>query len=259
MIIDTHCHLHFEQFDADRQAMLSRAREWGVQYMINVGTDPNTNRAAFELSDQYEYMFHTAGLHPHHSHEVPESEIGEIDAFVRDTRPVAIGEIGLDYYKSEADPETQKRVFSKMLRIAMRHGLPVVVHSRDAFRDTMDVLRDVTGGKIHGVMHCFSYGLEEFKELTKFGFYAGFTANITYKNAGPLLAVAKTAPLDRFVLETDSPYLAPQIHRGKRNEPANLSHLAEFLARERAIEKSEVEIHTSENAIRLFNLDVEHV
>ncbi len=254
MLVDTHCHLHFDAFDADREKVIERAREFGLKYLVNVGTDPETNQAAFELASKHDDMFHTAGLHPHHSHQITEEGIKELKEFVLKNKPYAIGEIGLDYFKSEADPETQKTVFAKMLRLAMEVNLPVIVHSRNAFEDTMKIIKEETGGKIKGVMHCFSYDEAALEELLKIGFLASFTCNLTFKNTGPLLEVAKKAPLDRIMLETDSPYLAPQIYRGKRNEPSCLVNLSQFLSEQRGIDQEKLESVTTETAIRFFDL-----
>ncbi len=254
MLVDTHCHLHFDAFDPDRDAVIERAREFGLKFLVNVGTDPATNEAAFELSQRYDFMFHTAGLHPHHSHEISEEWLKETKDFVVRNRPVAIGEIGLDYFKSQAGPETQKKVFIQMLHLAMATNLPVIVHSRDAFRDTIEILKAETGGKIKGVMHCFSYDEAALKELLDFGFLVSFTCNLTFKNARPLLEVAKHAPLDRIMLETDAPYLAPQIYRGKRNEPSCLVHLSQFLSEQRGIDQKKLEETTTATAIKFFNL-----
>ncbi len=254
MLIDTHCHLHFDAFDPDREAVIQRARDAGVKYMVNVGTDPATNKAAHELARTHPFIFSTVGLHPHHSHEVPESSLDELEAFVADSRPVAIGEIGIDYYKSEASPEIQKKVFVRMLHLAMKNNLPIIVHSRNAFRDTVDILKSETGGRIKGVMHCFSYDESALKELLDMGFLASFTPILTFKNAHALLEVAKAAPLDRIMLETDSPYLAPQPHRGKRSEPAFITELARFLAEKRGIVQGELERVTSQTAMDFFNL-----
>ncbi len=254
MIVDTHCHLHFDAFDPDREQVIQRAREFGVKVIVNVGTDPLTNEASFKLASQYDFIFATAGLHPHHSHEVSDEGIEALEAFVAKTKPVAIGEIGLDYFKSEADPETQKKAFIRMLHLALKSNLPVIVHSRNAFRDTLDILKAETAGKLKGVMHCYSYDETCLKELLDFGFLASFTCNLTFKNAGTLLDVAKAIPLDRMMLETDAPYLAPQIYRGKRNEPSCLAHLAQFLAEARGISQAELETVTSKTAIDFFKL-----
>jgi len=254
MLIDTHCHLYFDAFDTDREAVINRAREFGVQYMVNVGTDPVTNRQAYELAKKYDFISFTAGLHPHHSHEVSEQQLGELEKFITEKKPVAIGEIGLDYFKSEANPDIQKKIFQKMLHVAMKNDLPVIVHSRNAFRDTIDIIKSETGGKIKGVMHCFSYDKASLEELLDLGFLASFTCNLTFKNAGAILDVACFAPLDRVMLETDSPYLAPQIYRGRRNEPSCLVHLAEFLSKKRSIDPETLGRITSDTAIRFFGL-----
>ena len=254
MLVDTHCHLHFDAFDPDRDAVIERARGYGLKYLVNVGTDPVTNQAAFDLAGKHDFMFHTAGLHPHHSHEVSDEGFEELKNFVIKNKPYAIGEIGLDYFKSEADPETQKKTFIKMLHLAMEHSLPVIVHSRNAFKDTMEILKAETKGKLKGVMHCFSYDETALKELLDFGFLASFTCNLTFKNTTTLLEVAKKAPLDRIMLETDSPYLAPQIYRGKRNEPSCLVHLSQFLSEQRGIKQQELEETTTATAVKFFGL-----
>ncbi len=254
MIIDTHCHLHFDAFDPDREQVIQRARDHGIKYMINVGTDPATNEAAAALAKRYDFIFSTAGLHPHHSHEVSEFELGGFAAFIETHPSVAIGEIGLDYFKSVAEPPAQKKVFIRMLHLAVEHRLPVIVHSRNAFKDTLDIIKSETQGKVRGVMHCFSYDKPSLKELLDIGFLASFTCNLTFKNAGPLLEVAKEVPLDRLMLETDAPYLAPQIYRGKRNEPACLVHLAEFLADARGIDRRALEDKTSQTAAGFFGI-----
>ena len=160
----------------------------------------------------------------------------------------------MDYFKSVADSETQRKAFAKMLRLAMEADLPVIVHSRNAFKDTLRIIKEETKGRIRGVMHCFSYDETALNELLDLGFLISFTCNLTFKNAGPLLEIAKKTPLDRLMLETDAPYLAPQIYRGKRNEPSCLVHLAQFLAEQRGIDQAKLEQTTTETAIRFFDL-----
>lgn len=254
MIVDTHCHLHFDAFDADRDAVVARAKEHGVSHLVNVGTDPVTNEASYLLSKKYEGVSFTAGLHPHHSHEVDEAGLEGIETFIVEKKPSAVGEIGLDYMKSQAEVPDQKKTFVHMLRLALKHDLPVIVHSRNAFRDTLDILKSEGKGKLRGVMHCFSYDTPSLKELLDIGFLASFTCNLTFKNAGPLVDVASRAPLDRIMLETDSPYLAPQIYRGKRNEPACLSHLADFLSEKRGIPRETLEETTTRTALSFFKI-----
>ena len=254
MLIDTHCHLHFDAFDPDRDTVIARAAEYGVTRIVNVGTDPATNQAALELASKHPgKLFHTVGLHPHHSHEVDETAVKTLEEFAEKNRPLAIGEIGLDYFKSQADHETQKKAFTRMLALARRLDLPVIVHSRDAFEDTFRILEE-EGKGLRGVMHCFSYDRAAMERLFGIGFLVSFTCNLTFKNTGALLEVAAAAPLGKFMLETDAPYLAPQIYRGMRNEPACVVHLAHFLAEKRGIEQDAIAEATTKTAIEFFKL-----
>lgn len=256
MIVDTHCHLHFDAYDADRDEVIRRAKEFGIGHMVSVGTDPATNQAAFELTKRYDCLSHTVGLHPHHAQEVSDTDLESLRVFVQEHPPVAIGEIGLDYFKSQADEKSQKRIFAHMLHLAMECGLPVIVHSRNAFQDTLDTLQSETDARLRGVMHCFSYDRTSLSKVLDKGLLVSFTCNLTFKNAGQLLEVAKAAPLDRIMLETDAPYLAPQIYRGKRNEPACLAHLAAFLAECRGISQQELEAATTATAASFFKLNL---
>ncbi len=258
-IVDTHCHLHFDAFDADREAVIERARAAGVEYLINVGTDPETNEKALELASRYSFMRYTAGLHPHSAHEIDEAGFKKIEQFVHDTKPSAIGEIGLDYFKSEAAPELQKKVFTRMIRIAKSHKLPVIVHSRNAFDDTYEILRlESAQGELRGVMHCFSYDRGALKKLLDLGFLASFTCNLTFKNSSALLETAAFAPLEGILLETDSPYLAPQSRRGQRNEPAFLPELAVLLATKKGVSPEKLAQETTKNALRFFGIAPAH-
>ncbi|PIU40149.1 MAG: hydrolase TatD, partial [Candidatus Omnitrophica bacterium CG07_land_8_20_14_0_80_50_8] len=237
-----------------REQVIERAREFGLKYMITVGTNSETNEAAFQMAKTHPGIFHSAGLHPHHANEIAEDEFKRIKAFVIQSRPCAIGEIGLDYFKSVADAQTQKDAFTNMLRLALEVNLPVIVHSRNAFKDTLRIITEESKGRLKGVMHCFSYDEDSLKQLLDLGFFVSFTCNLTFKNVGPLLEVVKKMPLDRLMLETDSPYLAPQIYRGKRNEPSCLVHLAQFLSLQLGLHREKLEQVTTENAIRFFNL-----
>lgn len=256
MIIDTHCHLYMDAFDPDREAVIARAREFGVKYIVNVGIDEVTNEASHALTLRHPFLFHAAGFHPHSAGEFNEDSYARTARFVTDTRPVAIGEIGLDYFKSQSSREDQKKAFARMIRLALEKDLPVIVHSRDAFKDTVEILRSEGQDRLRGVMHCFSYDMESANAVLDLGFLVSFTCNLTFKNAGGLLEVAKNVPLEKIMLETDAPYLAPQIYRGKRNEPCCLVNLVDFLAGLRGVEASVLEHKTSENAIRFFALGV---
>jgi TatD DNase family protein len=258
--IDTHSHLHFDAFDGDRAAVVQRSLAAGVRYLVNVGTDFGTNAQAYELAGQYDFMFHTTGLHPHSAHLIDDEGLAQLESQIARQKPVAIGEIGLDYFKSEADHDTQKRIFRHMLHLADKFSLPVIVHSRNAFDDTYQILREAAGagGRIpqRGVMHCFSYDEQAMKKIFDLGFLVSFTGNVTYKNALALLEVAKKAPLGRFFLETDSPYLAPQHVRGQRNEPAYLADSARFLAQSRGDDVEDLARATTETAAKFFKVAI---
>lgn len=252
MIVDTHCHPHFPDFDADRPLMLERARQAGVVRMVAVGTDGQTNEAARLAAASHPSIRHSAGLHPHSAHETGPEELARIRDFVARAAPCAIGEIGLDYFKSRADAPTQRRVFAGMLSIALEHGLPVIVHSREAAEDTFAVIEEVGGGRLKGVMHCFSYDERARDRALSLGLHVSFAGNITYKSAAGLLETAASTPLDRLVLETDAPYLAPRSRRGTRNEPAYLRETFEILAAKRGMAVGALEEATWANAGRLF-------
>ena len=249
-LVDTHCHLHFHDFDPDREAVVARARAAGVEYFVNVGTDPGTNSEARAVAQRVKNMHYTVGLHPHSAHQAREETFAMLERQITSGTPVAIGEIGLDYFKSEGKPDVQKDVFRRMVEMAKKHSLPVIIHSRDAFDDTHSILKELS--PVRGVMHCFSYDTAAMKKMTELGFYISFSCNITYKNAVTLLEAAKETPLERIVFETDSPYLSPQTKRGKRNEPANVAELVVFLAEARGIGADELAEKSTANAKQLF-------
>lgn len=256
MLIDTHCHLHFPDFDADRDDAMKRAREAGVAHFVDVGTGPDTNEKARALAARHKDMSFTAGLHPHSAHEADEPYLASVEVFAREHRPVAIGEVGLDYFKSPAPADVQKKVLVRMVRLALSLDLPLVVHSRDAFADTLALLKTEGGGKARGVFHCFSYGPSEMEEAVKIGFHVSFAGVVTFKNASRLAETAAAAPLERILVETDAPYLAPEPHRGKRNEPAFVANTAAFIAAKRGIDPAALADATTRSAVALFRLPV---
>lgn len=257
MLIDTHCHLHFEDYAGDRSQVIQRAREAGVGAMITIGTDTENNESAYHVANQEENIFHSAGFHPHHliDEDIP-SFFESFEIFLKEKRPVAIGEIGLDYYKSQSDPVIQKHTFSRLLDKAIQHNLPVVIHSREAYEDTMEIIESKAKGKIRGVMHCFSYDKTSLKRVIETGLHISYTCNLTYKKSHSLIESLKHTPLDRLMLETDAPYLSPQIYRGRRNEPAYLKELAQFVSDQLGIGLEAVEKITTHNAVKLFGLDL---
>ena len=257
MLIDTHCHLDFPDFDKDRDNVIQRAYDKGVGYIINVASSLEGSKNSVELAAGHERIFASVGIHPHEANLVDDDAISKIRNMAKDKRVVAIGEVGLDYYKNPLPSELQKKAFLKFIRLAGELNLPLIIHNREANKDMLDILRRESGNNIKGVMHCFSGDADYLDQCLGIGLYVSFTCNITFKNAGKLRQVAARAPLDRLLLETDAPFLAPQAKRGQRNESSYLTYLLEELARIRGVEQKEIEDTTTQNAIRLFKLGLQ--
>lgn len=252
MITDTHAHLYWSSYDEDRAQVLQRARDAGVERIVIVGTDLATSRAARDLCRGAVGLFPTAGLHPHDaaaSTDDVRAAIGELCA-----RPecVAVGETGLDYFKEFSPRAAQRASFAWHLQLARELDKPVVVHCREAHADTLELLRAVPG--IRGVMHCYTMGEAELEPYLELGFYISFSGVVTYPRNDANRAAARAVPLDRLLIETDSPFLAPQGQRGQRNEPAFVRRVLEDVARVRAHDAQDLAYQTSRNAARLFAL-----
>jgi len=254
MIIDTHCHLDFDHFNADRDLVIERARKEGVEYIINVGSDPDGSKKSAELARKFDNIFATAGIHPHHAAEAGESAFSEIEKLLENEKVVAIGEVGLDYFKSASSPETQRELFMRFIELSGKTGLPLVIHSREAGEDTLSALKEKGAKPLKGVMHCFSGDRNFLERVLDTGLFVSFTCNLTFKNAGKLRETARFVPRDRLLLETDSPFLAPRARRGERNEPAYITHLADMLAELLNMDRKEIEKITTENARKLFGI-----
>lgn len=251
MLVDTHCHLDFPEYDQDRDEVISRAKDEGVEYIIDIGSSLQGSRRAVELAQKYESVYATVGIHPHEADTfTPEIE-KEIRGLAKDKKVVAIGEIGLDYFKNFSLARNQLLLFIQMLKLAKDSNLPIVIHTREAQTDTLRILKEVM--PIRAAVHCFSGDSNFLKECLNLGFLISFTCNVTYKKAENLREIIKITPLDRLLLETDAPYLSPEGFRGKRNEPVQVRLLAEFVAKLRGIELEEVARVTTENARSLFN------
>jgi TatD DNase family protein len=255
MIIDTHCHLHFSDFDADRPQVIARAQVAGIRAMICVGADGQTNEDAYALTKRYPFIYNTVGLHPHYCHTVSDGDLEGLIAGAPLKTPVAIGEIGLDYFKSQAPKERQQAVFTRMLDLALSSSLPAVVHSREALEDTTGILETYAKKGLKAVLHCYSYDAAALKKFLALGFTVSFTCNVTYKKSQRLKEAMKITPLDRLMVETDAPYLSPQHLRGKRNEPASLTCLIDFISKELGVAPAEIEKRTTRNAVEFFGLD----
>jgi TatD DNase family protein len=256
-MIDSHAHLYFEAFEADRDAVISRARAAGVRAVINVGIDLPTSEEAAALALEEPSFFAAAGAHPSSRIADLDQELAGIAALARRHagKVVAIGEIGLDYHWKEVAPEEQRPRLERQLELALELGLPVIFHCREALEELLELLEG-RGARPPGVFHCFAGGPQEARRALALGYHVSFAGNVTYPKAIELQAAARAVPPDRLLLETDSPFLSPQPCRGKRNEPAFARHALEFLARLKEIPVEELERATTESAVRLFRLEL---
>jgi TatD DNase family protein len=255
MLIDTHAHLADKQFDADFDAVISRAEANGISAIVDVGENPVTSLQCIEHARRHGNIRAAVGIHPHHAGRTPEDEISEISRLADDPAVVAIGETGLDYYRHAASREAQVELFVRLLDLSIEKGLPAIVHCRDAYADAIAILGKAAGKGARGVVHCFSGSLEDAEALLEMGYFISVGGPLTYPANDSLRNVIRQVPLDRVLLETDCPYLSPQVRRGKRNEPANVAYVALEVARLRGITVEEAGAVTTANAKRLFNLD----
>ena len=252
MLVDTHCHLDFPEFDNDRREVVRRALDAGIGYIVNIGSSLQGSRRAVELAGEFDCIYAAVGIHPHEADKINQQALDGIKELARKDKVVAIGEIGLDYYKGYSKAENQKPLFLSLLRLAKGLGLPLVIHTRSAQEDTLAMVREFL--PLKGVVHCFSGDSAFLKECLDAGLLVSFTCNITYKKAENLRSLVKEVPLERLMLETDAPFLAPEGMRGRRNEPVFIKDLAEEVARLRREDKEEIARVTTENAKRFFNL-----
>lgn len=252
-MIDTHCHLFDEEFDIDREDTIKRAIDSGVEKMILVGFSHKTNQLAQEMAKKWNVFYPTAGLHPSEASLNYLNDFLEFKSFVEKNKVYAIGECGLDYHWDITYKEEQKKLFRLQCEYAIEKDLPIIVHSRDAAKDTFDIIASYKG-KLKGVMHCYSGSKELALEYVKLGFYISLGGPVTFKNAMEPKEVAKAVPLDLLLIETDCPYLAPTPMRGKRNESSYVKYVRDEIASLRGITIQEVEEATTKNAIRLFKI-----
>ena len=253
-IFETHAHYEDVKFDSDREELLALLPKQNIEYVINVGSNLETTRKSIELAKQYDFIYAAVGVHPSDIAELNESTFEELKEVADYEKTVAIGEIGLDYYwdKDTLVQEKQREWFKCQMLLAKEKNLPVIIHSRDAAEDTMKVMKEVKAEEIPGVIHCYSYSLEMARQFIKMDYYIGIGGVLTFKNAKKLKEVAAEIPLERILLETDCPYMAPEPHRGERNSSLYIPHVIEKLAEIRNITKEEIIAITNENARRLF-------
>lgn len=255
MIFDTHAHYDDEAFDDDREELLSHMRQKGIEYIVNVGSDIESIRKTLELTEQYPFVYGAAGVHPSETAELTSKDMEWIRETAGREKIVAIGEIGLDYYWPEPDREVQKKWFKEQLRLAEETGLPVIIHSRDAAADTLEILKEWDAYKTKGVIHCFSYTWETAREYLDMDYYFGIGGVLTFKNAKKLKEAVMHIPMEKILLETDCPYLAPEPYRGKRNQSEYIFYVAEQLAELKKISREEVLEITRNNAKKFYEIE----
>jgi TatD DNase family protein len=270
LLVDTHCHLNFDLFDQDRDQVVARASQAGVEYIVNPGVDLETSRSAVRLAARYPQVYAAVGIHPNEIQAWDPRVFDQIKALAASPKVVAIGEIGLDYYRDNTPPDLQKQVFQQQLELAASLNLPVIIHSRNASPDNQQAILDI----LHilevwqsrlvqhispiGVLHSFSSDLDTAKTAIKLNFLIGITGPVTFRNAPELRNLVRQLPLEALVIETDAPFLTPHPYRGKRNEPGYVNLVAEKLAEIHNLPFEEVADITKSNAGRLFNWQVNH-
>jgi TatD DNase family protein len=252
-LFDAHAHLDEECFDADRDEVISRALQQGVTGIINVGACMASSARSIALAGKYPGIFAAVGIHPHDAKEASEEDFLQLAKWTAEPKVVAVGEIGLDYFYDLSPHDVQKEVFIRQINVARQCGKPVIIHDRDAHGDVMEILRQ-HGKGVTGVMHCFSGSREMARELLGLGFYISFAGPVTFKKSVKLKEVAKEIPLDRLLVETDSPYLTPEPFRGKRNESGHVKLVAQEIANLREITFGEITEATSANVHKLFGI-----
>ena len=254
MIFDTHAHYDDKQFDQDREELLASMKDNGIGTIVDVGSNMETSTWIVEAVTRYPMMYGAVGVHPIDTAELKESDIDTLKKYAAMDRILAIGEIGLDYYWDEPERSIQKKWFEAQIELARDVKLPIIIHSRDAAKDTYDIMKALHAEEIGGVVHCFSYSKEMARQFLDMGFYIGIGGVVTFKNAKTLKEVAAYTPLDRIVLETDCPYLAPVPFRGKRNCSAYISYVLDMIAELKGISREEAEQVTYENTRNMYRI-----
>ena len=251
MFIDSHAHIQLDKFDADRGAVLQRAQEAGVHAILVIGFDLETSRGAIALAEKHDQIYATVGMHPHDAKDLDDEAVRIFRDLAAHPKVVALGEMGLDYYRDLSPRPVQKAVFERQLDLAEELDLPIVIHNREAYHDILPILQ-ARRSRVRGVMHCFSGDVEIMRQSLALGFHIGIGGPVTYRKSGALQEVARKVPSDSLLVETDCPWLAPQFRRGKRNEPAYVRATAERIAELRGISLEEIGEVTTRNFEVLF-------
>ena len=252
--VDTHVHFHFPDYDADRKDAIERSREAGVELLINVGTDLESSQASVHLAGRYDFIYATAGIHPHDAKDAHEEDFQALEQLLHESKVVAIGEVGLDFFRNLSSPDIQKKVLNRFFELYRKTQKPLVLHIREAHREMKEQVLAELNPPIQGILHCFSSDKETMKEFLDLGFYISFAGPLTYKKNDALREAFRACPLDRLLLETDAPFLPPQSKRGKRNESSYLLETAQLGAEIRGMSLEALGGATTQNARKIFNL-----
>ncbi len=252
MIFESHAHYDDEAFDTDREEILAQCQRDGIEYIVNVSASLTTVKSTLGLAERYPFVYAAVGVHPDEVSELNEENFAWMAEQCRNPKTVAVGEIGLDYYWDKENHELQKKWFRAQMELAKKMGLPMIVHSREAAADTLEEIQKAQDERLRGVIHCFSYSPEMAEEYLKMGYYIGVGGVVTFKNAKKLKEVVKMLPLDRLLLETDCPYLAPEPNRGKRNSSLNLPFVAAAIGELKGVDADEVVRVTNQNAKKMY-------
>jgi TatD DNase family protein len=254
MLFDTHVHLNATQFLEDREAVIKRAFDNGVTYMVVVGFDRETIPLAIEIAEKYETIYAAVGWHPVDAIDMTAEDLAWIEELSSHPKVVAIGEMGLDYHWDKSPKDVQKEVFRKQIQLAKKVNMPIIIHNREATEDIIQILKEEEASEVGGIMHCYNDSVKYVQECLDMNFYISLGGPVTFKNAPLPKEVAVEVPMDRLLVETDAPYLAPHPNRGKRNEPACVKLVAEKIAELRDISLEELSQKTTENAFKLFQI-----
>ncbi|HIA32332.1 MAG TPA: YchF/TatD family DNA exonuclease, partial [Nitrospinaceae bacterium] len=260
MIIDTHAHIDMDAFDDDRSEVIQRAKDNGIDYILNVGCDIESSLRSIELAERYDFIYGTAGIHPHDVKKIDYQTYDQLKQLLTHPKIIALGEIGLDFYKNYSPQDQQVEHFRKQVEIACQLQKPIIIHCRDANEDTIAILSDYfpKDASAHsGIFHCFSGNQELAERALEMGFYISFSGSVTFKKSDELRTVAKTIPADRLFIETDCPFLAPTPKRGKRNEPSYVIHTAQLIADIRGLDIKDIQRTTTLNFFELFGIGKE--
>ena len=254
MFFDSHAHLDDEKFNNDRETVLASMQEAGISYITNIGDDLASSRRSLVLAKRYPFVYAAVGVHPHNVENMTEKDIEELTLLAAEEKAVAIGEIGLDYYYENSPRELQKKWFRRQIELALELDMPIAVHNRDSNADCMEILKKYDIKKIGGVMHCYSGSAEMAQEVIRLGMYISMAGPVTFKNNRRGVETVKEIPLEHILIETDSPYLAPEPVRGTRNDSRNVRYVAEKIAEIKGISVEEVAKVTTENAKKLYRI-----